>query len=354
MKRIITLFCALAAAFAQHQASACTGISLKASDGSIVLSRTIEWGESELNSEYVIVPRNTEFVSYTPTGHNGLAYKAKYGFVGISVVQKDFIAEGVNEKGLSAGLFYFPGYGKYPDYDSSLNASTISDLQVVSWILSSFSSVSELEEAIDDVRITILEGAATVHWRIADRTGRQVVLEILDGVPHIFENTVGVLTNAPDFRWQVTNLNNYVNLYPGQVSVQDFDTHVVHPFGAGAGMLGLPGDITPPSRFVRAFFYRATAPVLATGEETVVQSFKILNNFDIPIGLEFSEGKAPALPSATQWTVSVDLSALKLYYRTMYDSSIRCVDLNRIDFSEVSYVSFPLDDVKKEKIVDLV
>ena len=95
---------------------ACTGISLRSVDGSYIQARTIEWSGSALESMYVIVPRGEQFTSYTPTGVNGLSFKAKYGMVGIAVVQKEFIAEGINEKGLSAGLFYFPGYGKYPLY----------------------------------------------------------------------------------------------------------------------------------------------------------------------------------------------------------------------------------------------
>ena len=93
-------------------AIACTGISLKATDGSYVQSRTIEWAKGALKSEYVIIPRGEELRSYTPTGLNGLKFKACYGVVGLAVVEKEFIAEGINEKGLSAGLFFFPRYGR--------------------------------------------------------------------------------------------------------------------------------------------------------------------------------------------------------------------------------------------------
>ena len=88
-------------------AIACTGISLTAVDGSYVQSRTIEWAKGALQSEYVIIPRGEELRSYTPTGLNGLRFKARYGVVGLAVVEKEFIAEGINEAGLSAGLFFF-------------------------------------------------------------------------------------------------------------------------------------------------------------------------------------------------------------------------------------------------------
>ncbi len=90
---------------------ACTGVSFLAKDGGYVQARTIEWGDSYLPSEYVVVPRGQELVSYTPTGVNGLRFRAKYGVVGLAIIQKEFVAEGLNEAGLSAGLFYFPHYG---------------------------------------------------------------------------------------------------------------------------------------------------------------------------------------------------------------------------------------------------
>ena len=83
------------------QAVACTGISLTSRDGSYVQARTIEWARGVLQSEYVIIPRDRQLTSFTPTGVNGLTFTAKYGVVGLAVVQKEFIAEGINEAGLS-------------------------------------------------------------------------------------------------------------------------------------------------------------------------------------------------------------------------------------------------------------
>lgn len=332
---------------------ACTGISLKAKDGSIVLARTCEWGGSNLESRYVIVPRNHTMTSTTPTGQNGLVYTSKYGYAGISVVQDTFVTEGLNEAGLSAGLFFFPGYGQYEAYDSAQNSSTLVDVELAGWILASFSTVDQLEEAIKDVHIVATSPeAGTAHWRIADTTGRQVVLEITGGKPRFFENTLGVLTNSPGFEWQMTNLNNYVNLFPGQAKPNRLtDSITLSQFGAGAGFLGIPGDVTPPSRFVRAAFYKATAPQYDTSFETVKETFQILNNFDIPIGVEHEAGTSPAgIPSATQWTTSTDQSALRFYYRTAWNSTIRCIDLAGINFGKVSYQVHPLDKVQDQPV----
>ena len=333
---------------------ACTGISLFAKDGGYVQARTIEWGDSYLPSEYVIIPRNLEQISYTPTGINGLKFQSKYGVVGLAIIQKEFIAEGLNEVGLSAGLFYFPHYGKYPEYDPQQNNQTLSDLQFVSWILSRFSTIDEVIEATKQIRITSLDKqGSTVHWRIGEASGRQVVLEFINGIPHFYENKIGVLTNAPDFPWHITNLNNYVNLFPGNAPTQKIGDITIFPFGAGSGFLGIPGDVTPPSRFVRIAFYKATAPQLKTSEETIFQSFHILNNFDIPIGVEHPIGKAPNIPSATQWTSAIDLTQKKLYYKTSYNNNIRCINLNNIDFEKISYQSHPLTP-KMQQPVDII
>lgn len=88
-------------------ADACTGITLTAKDSTTIVARTIEWGGSDLNSQYIIVPRGYTSCSYTPEGVQGMSFTSRYGYVGLAVEQKDFIAEGINEAGLSAGLFYF-------------------------------------------------------------------------------------------------------------------------------------------------------------------------------------------------------------------------------------------------------
>lgn len=325
------------------EALACTGLSLTAADGSYVQARTIEWGNSALESMYVVIPRGQSLQSLTPGSEPGVAFKARYGVVGLAVVEERFIAEGINEAGLSAGLFFFPQYGSYESYEAAQSDRTLVDLEVAQWILTQFATIDEVKASIGSVRIVGLEANAVVHWRIGEPSGRQVVLEIVDGVPHFYENEVGVLTNAPGFEWQVTNLNNYVNLRPGDVEPYKMDEKTLRAFGATAGFLGLPGDDTPPSRFVRAAFFRATAPQRATAFATVQECFHLLNNFDVPIGLEHPAGECPDIPSATQWTSAIDLTHRVVYYKTAYNNTIRSIDLSQIDFGKVRYQVHPLD-----------
>ena len=336
----------------QIPTNACTGITLKSKDNSVIAARTIEWAESVMNNLYVVVPRNQELQSLTPSGMDGVKFKSKYGYVGLAVEQKEFMVEGINEKGLSAGLFYFPNYGKYQPYNEAKKDQCLADFQVVSYVLAECSTIDEVKEALGKVRIINIDPrSSTVHWRFTEPSGRQVVLEIVNEVMHFYENPLGVLTNSPGIEWHWTNLNNYINLKPGNTPEHKFGPLEMKSFGHGSGLLGLPGDFTPPSRFVRASFFQLTAVQQPTAEESVVQAFHLLNNFDIPTGTEVPFEKASiALPSATQFTVASDTHNRKIYYRTMYNSNIRCIDLKAIDFNRVKYHSKPLDKEKKQPI----
>lgn len=353
-KRLIaTMAATVLLAAGATKASACTGITLKAADGAVVPARTIEWGGSDLKSSYVIVPRGYTQSSYVPGGaKNGMEFTAKYGYVGLAVEQQEFVAEGMNEAGLSAGLFYFPRYGEYEAYNDANKTKTIADLQLVAWLLGNCKTVDDVKSAVSGVHVVAIDPrASTVHWRFTDATGRQTILEITDGKANFYESKLGVLTNSPGYEWQLTNLNNYVNLLPGTAPQNQLGNMELTSFGAGSGFLGLPGDVTPPSRFVRAAFYQASTPQAPTAAKAVLQCFQILNNFDIPVGIETAKGEQHAdLPSATQWTSASDIKNGRIYYRTMRNSAIRCIDLKTINFGKVKYQNVPLDNVTEQPV----
>lgn len=174
MKQKLFIVLSIAVLFVySSQVNACTGITLKSKDGSTIVARTIEWGGSNLNSQYVIVPRGYSEQSYVPNGTDGMFFTARYGYAGLAVEQKEFVAEGLNEVGLSAGLFYFPDYGKYENYDVTLKDKSIADLQLVAWILGLCKTVEEVKEAILKVHIVHIDPrASTVHWRFTDTSGK--------------------------------------------------------------------------------------------------------------------------------------------------------------------------------------
>lgn len=336
------------------QAEACTGISLVTTGGAHVHGRTIEWASFDLNSRLIVSPRGHEFTSTLPLERNGLTWKGRYGFVGISVSEDRFIGEGMNEAGLNAGLFYFPGYGSLAPYDPENTADNVADMDLVRWMLSQFSTVGEVKAGLDGIKVAPIfidengQPSPTAHWRVTDRDGGSIVIEIIDGGQvQVYDNEVGVLTNSPGFPWHLLNLNNHVNLQPGTVGPRKFNELKASSFGAGTAFLGLPGDITPPSRFVRAAFFVATAPTLDNSQDAVSQAFHILNNFDIPIGTEFGEAersKMPDLPSATQWTAVSDLDKGAFYFKSMHDGAVKRVELGRIDFATGKETATALDE----------
>jgi len=351
-----TIATLLAILFNPEQSDACTGITMTARDKSVVVARTIDWAGSEMNNIYVVVPRGHTSQSLLPNGKmDGMKFTAKYGFVGLGVQQPEFVIDGTNEAGLSAGLFYFPKFGKYRPYSPEAKSKSIADFQFVSWILSQFSSIDELEREIDNVRIINIDpSASTTHWRITEPSGRQVVLEVIDGVPMIYENPVGVIANAPNINWHLTNLNNYVNLEPGTAGPTKFGPIKLQSLSGGTGLLGLPGDFSSPSRFVRAAFLKTYSITQDTGYKTAMQSFHLLNNLDVPFGTDFATGKNKFdMPSATQWTIASDITNRVIYYHTMFNRTIRRINMNDIDFATVPYQYKPLDATQDETIFDV-
>lgn len=248
---------------------------------------------------------------------------------------RPFFVDGLNEKGLHVGLFYFPGYAEYQSIAAADEVRALAPFELGGFLLGTCANVSEAVEAARGVRV----GAVVfkefgfvppVHFIVNDASGRSVVLEHVGGELKVHRNPLGVLTNSPAFDWHMTNLSNYMNLTVSDVPRLDFDGLELKSLGQGAGLLGLPGDFTPPSRFVRAVvFSRSSLPVNTT-REGVLQAFHILNQFDIPRGAARSAEKGKPVADYTLWTSASDLKNLRYYFRTFDNSRIRMIELRSI------------------------
>jgi choloylglycine hydrolase len=168
---------------------------------------------------------------------------------------------------------------------------------------------------------------AGAHFFLQDKSGKSLVVEPVDGTLKVHEAPLGVMTNAPTYDWHMTNLSNYINLSVKDVDQAKVGDVTISAFGAGTGLLGLPGDFTPPSRFVRAVVYSQSAVSNKTGEDTVFAAFHILNQFDIPKGSVMNSAVGEPTAEITEWTSVADLKNLRWYFRTREDQSIRMVDL---------------------------
>ncbi|MEJ0091996.1 MAG: choloylglycine hydrolase family protein [Methylocella sp.] len=312
-------------------AEACTGIRLIAADGGVVPGRTLEFG-FDLQSDVVIIPKQTTITGSTPDGGKGIAYTTKYGMLGANAVGLPDIIDGINDQGLYVGLFYFPGYASYQQQTKENTPRGMAPHEYGNWLLGNFASVDEVKANFANVVLlpVVLEAikqAPPVHFVVHDRSGKSVVIEPVEGGLKIYDNPLGVVTNSPTFDWHMTNLRNYVNLSATNVPPIQLSGLKIVQFGQGSGLHGLPGDYTPPARLVRAVAFSQSALQPATAPEAVLQAFHILNAFDIPLGSVRDQDQSAAQGEYTLWTSVADLKNLKWYFRTFNDQSIRSVDL---------------------------
>ncbi len=279
-------------------ALACTGIRLTAADGTVVPARTLEFA-IDLHSDVIVVPRGYARTGTTPDGKEALKWTSKYASVGANGVGMPVLFDGFNEKGLYAGLFYFPTSAGYMPYAAADAGKTIAPWELGSWMLENFASVEEVKANIGSIVVPAVVYqqwgfAPEVHFVVHDASGDSAVIEYVGGKLNLYDNPLGVFTNSPAFDWQTTNLRNYVNFSLNNAPPVKLGSVVLKPFGQGSGMLGMPGDFTPPSRFVRAVAFTQSVFQPSTGDAAVLEAFHILNNFDIPKGTAREEEKGPA------------------------------------------------------------
>jgi choloylglycine hydrolase len=328
---------------------ACTGIRLTAADGTVVYARTLEFG-IDLHSEIMMVPRGYARAGTTPDGKPGLKWTAKYASVGMNGVGLPVLFDGLNEKGLAAGLFYFPTSAGYMPYAAADAPKTIAQWEVGSWILENFASVAEVKANIGNIVVpsVVFSGwgfAPEAHYIVHDAAGNSIVIEYTGGKLRVHDDVLGVVTNSPAFDWHMTNLRNYVNFSMTNVAPVKVGSVTLMPFGQGSGMLGLPGDFTPPSRFVRAVAFSQSVFPSATGGDAVLEAFHILNQFDIPKGTARDREKdahGNTLADYTLWTAASDLKTRRYYFRTYDDSEIRVVDLTRMKLDATDLVKLSI------------
>jgi choloylglycine hydrolase len=337
------------ALFFANAAEACTGIRLTAADGTVVHARTLEFAV-DLQSDVLVSPRGYSRVGLTPDGQDGLTWKAKYASVGANGVGLPILIDGVNEAGLAAGLFYFPTTAGYMAYAPTEANRTIAPWQLGSWLLDNFGSVDEVKANIGSILVaeTVLKQwgfSPPVHAIVHDSSGKSIVIEYVGGKLNVYDNPLGVITNSPAFDWQMTNLRNYVNFSLDNHPPIQLGSVKLEPFGQGSGMLGMPGDFTPPSRFVRAVAFSQSVLEPKTGDDAVTTAFHVLNNFDIPRGAAREAHKdeyGNVLADYTIWTAASDLKAKRYYFRTYDDSRIRMVDLTKMNLDAKDLVTFSM------------
>ncbi len=362
-KRSATLIAAVALALGVSNVDACTGIRLKAKDGTVVHARTLEFAV-DLKSDVVVIPRNYARSGTTPDGKKGLQWRSKYATIGANGVHLPYIFDGLNEKGLAVGTFYHPGTAKYMPYSDAVASKTLAPWEFGSWILENFADTDEVRANVGKVVVPAVVLKAwgftpPLHYVVHDARGKSIVIEFINGKPVVYDNPLGAMANSPSFDWHMTNLRNYINVSLKPVKALKIGGVTLKPFGMGAGMHGVPGDFTPPSRFVRAVLFSHAIFQPATGHDAVLEAFHILNNFDIPRGAvrEEKDEHGNVKADYTVWTSANDLKRKRFYFRTYNDSRIRMVDLTKFDPDAKRIVVIPMDsheEIKELTIKDAI
>lgn len=296
----------------------CTAVTFQTPAGDVLFGRTMDFSYP-LDPELYLVPKGLEWINI-PGTH---ALRNRYRFMGIGQdISPIVFADGVNEKGLAVATLYFPDYARYDDVFSQNSPQlSLAATELVRFLLGMCASVEQAASALRSVRIVGVKDAVTntvapLHWIMADKSGACKVIEKMADGLHILDNPIGVLSNSPNFPWHMTNLRGYVHLTAAQPEQAQWGGVSLTPFGQGGGTFGMPGDYTPPSRFVRTAYMKSHTAIPADRNAAAVTGFHMLESVSIPKGAVITSRDTP---DYTQYTAFIDLAAGE-YFFTTYDN----------------------------------
>ena len=311
----------------------CTAVTYKTKD--FYFGRTLDYDFS-YGDEVVITPRN-----YSLSFRNMGIKKTHYAMIGMALVADDYplYHEAVNEKGLGMAGLNFVGNADFKD--EIPGKDNVATFEFIPWILSGCATVKEarnLLEKMNLIKEPFSEAlpVAQLHFIIADKDGAITVEAVKEGVK-IYDNPVGELTNNPPFMEQMFLLNNYMHLSPKQPENLFSEKLPLHIYSRGMGALGLPGDLSSQSRFVRASFVKMNSLSGDSEEESVSQFFHILGAVDQQRGCcDVGEGNY----EITLYTCCCNADK-GIYYYTTYDNhQITAVDMYKEDLEGSQLVRY--------------
>lgn len=339
---------------------ACTAVDIVAKDKSVIAGRTMEWA-FDMQWALVSLPKGTPVAMSAPPSLNlpASTVATKYALVGVSagVIPGGVILEGQNSAGLGMSGNFLPGFTQYQTVTPQ-DRNYVSILAFGTWALGNHASVAELRAVLPSTKVwtdpSLPTGPTppTVHWVFTDRSGAGVVVEYVGGELRMYDNVAHVLTNAPTYDWHLTNVRNYLNLSTVGLPSAQVGTVNVTAIGQGGGLVGIPGDYTPPSRFVRSAFLRHNVPQPASAADATQVIAHVLNNVDIPIGIAQSREGGQLVSDYTQWVAIKDLTHNRLTIAD-YDHRTNWVtlDLDAI-FAQTKPTTIKVSDLPYARSVD--
>ena len=309
----------------------------------LYFGRTLDY-EFSYGEEITITPRKYSFAFK----HKG-AIESHYAMIGIAHIEDHYplYYDAMNEKGLCMAGLNFVGNAKYQKVYE--NRDNIASFELIPWILAQCATLKEARILLEQLNITDDAFSeklppSQLHWIIADEKECITVEAVKDGL-HIYENPVGVLTNNPPFDLQIHHLNNYMNLSAKDPEPLFCSSLSWNRYSRGMGAIGLPGDLSSESRFVRTAFVKMNSVSDDTEEESVNQFFHILGAVEQQRGCCRLENDKCEITIYTS-CCSADKG---IYYYTTYENhQIHAIDMKRENLDGKELILFPL--VRKEQI----
>ena len=319
----------------------CTAATYKTKD--FYFGRTLDY-EMSYKEEITITPRNYELKFIDEKN-----IKTHYAIIGMAYVERDYplYYDAINEKGLGIAGLNFVGNAQYKEKQKE--KTNIAQFELISWILGQCQTVEEAQKLIENINITNISFStelpvAQLHWIIADSEKAITVEAVKDGIK-IYDNPVGILTNNPPFQEQLFALNNYRNISAKTTESQFAPKLDLKEYSRGMGAIGLPGDLSSQSRFVRATFVKMNSLSAESEKESVSQFFHILNSVDQQRGCcDLGNGKY----EITIYTSCCNATK-GIYYYTTYDNhQITAIDMNKENLDGQELIRYKL--IKGEQI----
>ena len=318
----------------------CTAVSFRTKHHYFGRNLDLERG---YNEGVVITPRNYTFdFRYVEPEEN------HYALIGMATVVNDYplYFEATNEKGLSMAGLNFPENAVYGPYEEG--KENIAPFELIPYILGLFGTVKEVREALKNINVVHCNFSeelpvSPLHWMISDRE-QSVVLECTRDGMKVYDNPFCVLTNNPPFDYHLLHMNNFMGLHEGFAENRISQGTAFMNYSLGLGALGLPGDFSSSSRFVKAVFVKEKSVCDGSEAESVNQFFHILNAVAMPKGCVLTKAGEYEY---TRYSCCCDTD-IQVYYFTTYENlSIRQVDMHAVDLDGAELYRY--NKQKKEK-----
>ncbi len=345
--------------------NACTTLMYQDGKGKFYAGRTLELS-MELPYEVTFIPAGTQYVSKTGDKNPALTYTTKHKILSVTVPDGDSnnldIIEGMNDKGLTFSLLAFADTSG-PKESFNKTKAALAAIDLGSWTLGQFENVEQVKAALAEqpvllTPLAILGGAETpFHYVLHDKTGASIVIEFANNKQSVYDNPVGVMTNAPTFPWHLTNLNNYTFFSNVDVSKNKFGSLKVSQPDSGIATVALPASNTSVGRFVRAVYYSHFVQKVDNPDDATRTLAHVMNNFDRPKDITIdmsgsaSEGitmtpdtGAPYSSEYTSWTALHDIDRGYMYLRTYNSMNYTRLDINKL-LKSTKQLSIPLSTI---------